>query len=89
MAKSNLLEEMLGELGQKVDQLIDEMKNDKEEFSADFQEKMNELKDKVNQAAEDSKGFGSKAKERWENAKPHFDEAGREIGQALKRIVGK
>ena len=89
MAKTNRLEEMLSELGQKMDQFIEEMREQGEELSAEMREEMENLKEKMSEAADDSKGFTGKAKERWDNAKPHLDEAGKEIGQAFKRMVGK
>ncbi|MCP4459533.1 MAG: hypothetical protein GY816_16150 [Cytophagales bacterium] len=82
------LEETLAEMGQKMDQLIEEMKEHKQEITEEIEQKIKELKDKMDDISDDSKGFGEKAKERWGDAKPHLDEAAKEIGLAFK-MFGK
>ncbi len=90
MAKSKgQLEEMLAEMGQKMDQLIADMKDNKDQITKEMEAQIKELRKSMDDLKDDSKGFGDKAKERWEHARPHLDEAMKEIGQAFKRFTGK
>ena len=90
MAKAKgQLEQLLAEMGQKMDQLVAEMKSHTEGVSEEMEKQIKDLKEKLKSIDEDKEGIGAKAKERWANAKPHFDEAFKEMGHAFKRFAGK
>jgi predicted nuclease with TOPRIM domain len=90
MAKAKgQLEQLLTEMGQKMDQLIAEMKTHTDGVSEEMEKQIKDLKEKMKSIDKEKDTIGAKAKERWGNAKPHFDEAFKEVGQAFKRFTGK
>ena len=90
MAKAKgQLEQLLTEMGQKMDQLIEEMKAQTGEVSEEMEKQIKNLKEKMKSIEKEKDGIGARAKERWGNAKPHIDEAFKEMGQAFKRFAGK
>jgi predicted nucleic acid-binding Zn-ribbon protein len=79
------VEEMLRELGKKIDVLIEEAKEAKDDLRDDIEEKINEFKKKKEKVEEDLSNY--KKEERWQEAKSHFTSAISELKHAIESLI--
>jgi predicted nucleic acid-binding Zn-ribbon protein len=79
------VEDMLRELGKKIDVLIDEAKDAKDDLRDDIEEKIKEFKQKKEKVEEDLSNF--KKEERWQDARSHFTNAVTELKQAMESLI--
>jgi ribosome recycling factor len=83
--KSTKIEDILSELGKKIDVLIEEAKIAKDTVRDDLEVKIEELKKKKEKIEEDFEEY--KQKESWQDAKNHFSNAIDEIKQAVESLI--
>ena len=83
--KSGKIEDILRELGKKIDVLIAEAKVAKDGVRDDIEEKIEELKKKKEKLEEDINDY--KQKESWHEAKSHFTNAIHEVRQAIEALI--
>ncbi len=83
------VEEILTELGKKMDQLIAETKKAGSNVSEEAEKKIQELRDKKEKLEEDFKEYSANSGEKWDHAKIHLNEAAVEIRRAFEAMFKK
>ena len=83
------VEEILAELGKKMDQLIEETKKAGSNVSEEAEKKIQDLRKKKEKLEEDFKGYSSNSGEKWDHAKIHLNEAATEIRRAFEAMFKK
>ncbi|MEQ9404769.1 MAG: hypothetical protein RIM99_14345 [Cyclobacteriaceae bacterium] len=83
------VEDILAELGRKIDQLISETKKAGSTVSDEAEKKIQDLKKKKEKLEEEFKGYSSGSGEKWEHAKIHLNEAATEIRRAFEAMFKK
>ncbi len=78
------LEEIFAQLGQKMDQLVDLARTNKDQAMEDIEENIQWIKDRWQEIREEQRE--SSVKERWERAQPHIKSAFHEIGEAFRNL---
>ncbi len=86
--KKGQVEGILTELGKKIDILIHEAKDAKDDIRDDLEEKIKELKDKKETLEDDFNEYKDKGKDKWDEAKPHFTSAFNELKLAMDKLFG-
>ncbi len=81
------VEEILKELGRKIDQLIEDTKNAGDEVKEEVEKKIADLKKKKEKLEEDFQEY--KRSERWHEAKVHFSAALQELKKGVESIFTK
>lgn len=83
------VEDILTELGKKIDQLIGETKKAGSNVSEETQNQINNLKAKKEKLEEEFKGYSANSGEKWDHAKIHLNEAATEIRRAFEAMFKK
>lgn len=83
------VENMLKELGEKIDKLILEARNAKDDVRDEFEEKINELKNKKFKLEDEFESFKQKNEGKWEEIKTHLSSAAEEIKMAAEAAFRK
>lgn len=86
MSDKKKVEDILAELGQKIDKLIAETKKAGGKVSSEMEEQIQKLKQRKEKVEEDFKNSTSDTGEKWEHAKLHLNEAATEIRRAFETI---
>ena len=81
------VENLLTELGKKIDHLIEEAKEASGEVREEVDQKIEELKERKDKLEEEFQEF--KNHERWQEAKVHFASAAHELKQAVEKVFKK
>jgi Sec-independent protein translocase protein TatA len=81
------VEEILKELGKKIDHLISETKDASSDVRDEVEKKIEELKVKKDKLEEDFKEY--KQQEKWQDAKSHFSSALQELKKAIEAMFAK
>ncbi len=81
------VENLLTELGKKIDHLIDEAKEASEEVRDEMDLKIEELKQRKDKLEDEFEEF--KKQERWQEAKTHFTSAAQELKMAIEKVFKK
>ena len=84
---SGKVEETLREIGKKIDSLIQEAKEAKDDIRDDIEKKIEELKNKKEEIEEEFKTY--RQSEKWKEAKDHLTSALSELKQALDTVFKK
>ncbi|MFZ9046236.1 MAG: hypothetical protein ACO2ZZ_10255 [Cyclobacteriaceae bacterium] len=79
------VEEILRELGKKIDHLIDEAREAKDDIRDDLEDKIQDLKNKKEKIEEDINDYKDSA--RWQETKEHFSNAIIEFRQAVEAVI--
>jgi predicted nucleic acid-binding Zn-ribbon protein len=79
------VEDMLRELGKKIDHLIDEAKEAKDDIRDDLEDKIKDLKNKKEKIEVDINEY--KDSEKWQETKEHFSNAMAEFRQAMEAMI--
>ncbi|MFT4737215.1 MAG: putative nucleic acid-binding Zn-ribbon protein [Cyclobacteriaceae bacterium] len=79
------IEDMLGELGKKIDILIEEAKVAKDEIRDDVEVKIEDLKQKKEKLEADISQY--QQKEKWQEAKGHFVTGIHELKNAMETLI--
>ena len=83
------VEQILKELGHKIDHLIAETKEASGEIRDDLEEKIKEFKSKKSKLEEDYEDFKTKNEGKWEEIKTHLSGAALELENAVKAAFNK
>lgn len=89
MSEKKNVEEILAELGTKIDKLIAETKKAGSKVSAEMEQQIKKLKDRKEKVEKDFKETNSGTGEKWEHAKLHLNEAAVEIRRAFETMFKK
>lgn len=89
MSEKKNVEEILAELGTKIDKLIAETKKAGNKVSAEMEEQIQKLKERKEKVEKDFKESTAGTGEKWEHAKLHLNEAAVEIRRAFEAILKK
>jgi uncharacterized coiled-coil DUF342 family protein len=81
------IEELLTELGKKIDELIVEAKDVKDDLRDEIEKKIKDLKDKKEDLEKEINDY--KNQEKWQEAKEHFFTALHELKKAAESIFSK
>ena len=81
------VEDILAELGKKIDQLIEDAKEVKDDVRDEVEKKISELKTKKEKLEDDFKDY--KQQEKWQDAKEHFHSALMELKRAAEAVFAK
>lgn len=82
MSEKRKVEDVLAELGKKIDHLVEEAKEAGSKVSEDFEEQIEKLKaqkERIEDQIKDHSWSGDK----WEQAKEHMNEAASAINKAI------
>lgn len=80
------VENILSELGKKIDQLLEETKGASVEVRADVEKKIKDLKKKKEKIEEDFSSYKDKNEDKWKGAKEHLAAAARELVKAAESV---
>lgn len=89
MSERKNVEDILSELGMKIDKLIAETKKAGSKVSSDMEEQIQKLKERKEKVERDFKESTSGTGEKWEHAKLHLNEAAVEIRRAFETMFKK
>jgi len=81
------IEDILRELGRKIDVLIEEGKDAKDEIRDEVEKKIQELKSKKDELEQEWDEY--KQNEKWKEAKSHFMKALHELKAAVESVFSK
>lgn len=81
------VENLLTELGRKIDHLIEEAKEASGDVREEVDQKIEELKQRKDKLEDEFQEF--KNQERWQEAKVHFASAANELKQAVEKVFKK
>lgn len=85
--KNQSVEDLLADLGRKVDELIERGKQKSGSFGKEVEERMDELRKNKEKLEQDFKAFTDN--EKWESVEKSLEKAAYEIKQALKTAFGR
>lgn len=83
MSEKRKVEDILAELGQKIDHLVAETKKAGSKVSDDMEKQISKLKIQKNKLEEDMKRQASNSGEKWEEARDHMNDAAAAINKAI------
>lgn len=86
MSDKKNVEDILSELGRKIDHLVDEAKEAGEKISEETQKRIEELKERKETLEEDFKEYSSGTNEKWINARNHLNEAADSLRKAVESM---
>ena len=89
MSDKKNVEEILAELGTKIDKLIAETKKAGSKVTAEMEEQIQKLKERKEKVEQDFKESTSDTGEKWDHAKMHLNEAAVEIRRAFETMFKK
>ena len=81
------VENLLSELGKKIDHLMEEAKEASADVKDEVQEKIEDLKERREKLEEEFQEF--KSQEKWQEAKTHFSSAASELKLAMEKVFKK
>lgn len=89
MSERGKVEDILSELGKKIDSLISETKQAGNNISEEAEKKIHHLKEQKEKLEDEFKGYTSTTGEKWDHAKIHLNEAATEIRRAFEALLKK
>ena len=78
---------MLAELGKRIDELVDEVADTKDEFKEELGKRVDELKEQKQKLEDEFEEF--KSHEKWQEAKSHFSSAVLELKKGVESLFRK
>lgn len=84
MSEKRKVEEVLAELGKKIDDLVEEAKEAGNRVSDETEKRIEELKERKEKLEADFKEYSSGTHEKWESAKEHLNEATNALRKAIE-----
>ncbi len=84
--KSGQVENILSELGRKIDELVEAAKEKKGDVKVDLDSTIEDLKKQKSKLESEWQDFKETGEDRWEKSKPHLVSALTEIKEAFKLI---
>ena len=82
--KEGQVEKILGELGKKIDELVETAKDKQGKIKDDLQDTIDELKDRKTKIEEEFKDLRENSGDKWEQSRPHLTNALNEVKEAVK-----
>ncbi len=89
MSEQGKVEDILQELGKKIDLLIAETKKAGNNVTDEAENQIHKLKEQKEKLEDEFKSFSSSSGEKWEHAKIHLNEAATEIRRAFEAMFKK
>lgn len=89
MSDKKSVEDILSELGKKIDHLIEETKNAGTKVSKDTEKKIEELKKQKERLEEEIKNRTGNSSEKWTQVRDHLNEAADATRKALETLFKK
>lgn len=89
MSDKKSVEDILSELGKKIDHLIEETKNAGTKVSKDTEKKIEELKKQKERLEEEIKNRTGSSSEKWVQVRDHLNEAADATRKALETLFKK
>lgn len=83
MSEKRHIEDILAELGKKIDHLVAETKKAGTKVTEDMEAKIQKLKAQKDKLEEDLKDQASGSNERWVEARDHMNDAAAAVNRAL------
>ncbi len=83
------VEDILSELGKKIDQLIEDAKGAKDTIRDDIEIKIEELKEKKSNIEEEFNAYQEKHEGKWDDVKGHLEKALNELKMAAASAFKK
>lgn len=83
------VENILAELGKKIDQLIEDAKGAKDSIRDDLEVRIDELKEKKSKIEEEFSAYQDKNEGKWEDVKGHLEKALNELKMAASSAFKK
>ena len=83
------VENILAELGKKIDQLIEDAKGAKDNIRDDLEVKIDELKQKKSKIEDDFQSYQEKNEGKWDDVRDHLDNALTELKMAATSAFNK
>ena len=83
------VENILSELGKKIDHLIVEARDAKDEVREDVEKKIKELKTRKEKLENDFNEYKDKSGDKWQDAKLHLSAALEELKKAVETVIKK
>ncbi len=83
------VENLLTELGKKIDQLLVETKDARVEVTDEIEKKINDLKKKKEKLQADFDSYKDKHEDKWQEAKGHLTGALEELKKAIAAVFNK
>ena len=80
------VENLLSELGKKIDHLIEETKGARKDVREDIEEKIKELKKKKAKIEKDFASYKDRSGDKWTDAKGHLIMALHELKKAIEAV---
>lgn len=81
------VENLLAELGKKIDQLLVETKGAKNEVTEEIEKKIKDLKTKKDKIQSDFDSYKDKNEDKWQDAKSHLSGALDELKKAIGAMM--
>ncbi|NQZ76037.1 MAG: hypothetical protein HRT61_07985 [Ekhidna sp.] len=86
MSESRKVEEILSELGRKIDHLVEETKKAGAKVSDDMEEQISKLKAQKEKLEDEMRDRSSKSGEKWAEAKDHLNDAAAAVNKAIASL---
>ena len=86
MSERRKIEDILAELGKKIDMLVNETRQAGSKASADMEEKVQRLKKQKEKLENDIKNKASSSGRKWDEVKDHLNEAAASLNKAFNSI---
>lgn len=83
MSEKRNVEEILSELGKKIDHLVAETKKAGSKVSEDMEVHIQKLREQKDKLEEEMKNHASNSGEKWSEAREHMNDAAAAINKAL------
>ncbi|MEP1033576.1 hypothetical protein [Ekhidna sp.] len=83
MSEQRKVEDILSELGKKIDHLVGETKKAGNKVTEDMEKQIQKLRAQKNKLEEDMKNQTSGSGEKWEQARDHMNDAAAAINKAI------
>lgn len=80
------VENILAELGRKIDQLIQDTKGAREDVREDVEKKIRDLKKKKAKIEEEFNTYKDRNEDKWKGAREHLTAAARELRKAAEQV---
>ena len=89
MSEKGKVEDILVEIGRKIDHLISETKKAGNMVTAEAEKKIHDLKEQKEKLEEEFQSYSSNRGEKWKNTKTHLNEAVSELRRAAEAFFSK
>jgi uncharacterized coiled-coil DUF342 family protein len=89
MSDRKNVEDILSELGKRIDQLVEEARDASGRLTEETKKRIEELRERKEELENDFKEYSSGGNDRWEKAKIHLNEAADSLRKAIETFFSK